>query len=121
MTISRRGFLSFGLFSAPEPSPPVVPPVAPVAAPPVAPVAAPPVASPATPVLKGVVPQINTRQCLAWTGQSCTVCRDVCPIPHAIRLVAMMPRINDARCDGCGLCVSKCPIPTLAFKSGENV
>jgi MinD superfamily P-loop ATPase len=115
MSISRRGFLSFGLFSPAEPvlPPPVVAPVAP------APVATPvPVAAS---VLKGAVPQINTRQCLAWTGQSCTVCRDVCPIPHAIRLVAMMPRINDARCDGCGLCVSKCPIPTLAFKSGENV
>lgn len=102
MSISRRGFLSFGLFSSSDPSPPVVSPVA-------------------APTIKGVVPQINTRQCLAWTGQSCTVCRDVCPIPHAIRLVAMMPRINEARCDGCGLCVSKCPIPTLAFKSGENV
>lgn len=114
--ISRRGFLSFGLFSSSDPSPPVAPSVTPV----VAPVATPPVATPPVAV-KGVVPQINTRQCLAWTGQSCTVCRDVCPIPHAIRLIAAMPRINDARCDGCGLCVSKCPVPTLAFKSGENV
>lgn len=107
MSISRRGFLSFGLFSSSPPELPAAPVPAPVPVPVVAP--------------KGPIPQINTRQCLAWTGQSCTVCRDVCPIPHAIRLVAMMPRINDARCDGCGLCVSKCPIPTLAFKSGENV
>ncbi len=59
--------------------------------------------------------QIRTHDCLAHTGQACSVCVEHCPVPGAISLVENAPSIDTDRCTGCGVCHFVCPAPTNAI------
>lgn len=68
---------------------------------------------------------VNPDLCIPWSGRGeCIVCEEMCPIPEkAIVLeerplrsalgekrTAQAPVVLHARCIGCGLCESKCPV-----------
>ena len=44
----------------------------------------------------------------------CTVCRERCPVPGAIRWVNHAPRIDPRACTGCDVCHDVCPAPVNA-------
>ncbi|MHC5024917.1 MAG: 4Fe-4S dicluster domain-containing protein [Planctomycetota bacterium] len=50
--------------------------------------------------------------CLAHQSSFCTVCSEQCPVEGAIVLTDGRPRIEDARCTGCGVCFHVCPAPS---------
>lgn len=64
---------------------------------------------------------VMTSACLAWQGTPCWTCSERCPVPGAIVLDRGRPRIDLARCDGCGECVLACPAPHNALKLAEHV
>lgn len=56
-------------------------------------------------------------QCLAWNGVICVSCRFACD-EKAIKVDAMSrPSIENARCNGCGQCVSTCPQSALTVEA----
>lgn len=54
--------------------------------------------------------QVHTERCPAVRSPSffCSRCLDVCP-RNAIRLEGQHLEVNEANCDGCGLCEAACP------------
>lgn len=53
-----------------------------------------------------VIMKINPSSCLAWNKSICYSCKDVCP--KEIKYLGMFyPEILS--CNGCGLCISRCP------------
>lgn len=60
------------------------------------------------------VAKVISDSCVAWQWQGCTVCVDVCPVAGAIQLDNRgRPHVDDALCNGCGLCQTQCPAPSL--------
>lgn len=59
--------------------------------------------------------EIAPDPCLAYQGEACTACRDVCRDVKAIDLVAGLPEVDSGRCTGCGLCVGACPVKGSAI------
>ncbi|MFO1491751.1 MAG: 4Fe-4S binding protein [Kiritimatiellia bacterium] len=57
---------------------------------------------------------IQTHNCLAHQGTTCTACSERCPIPDAIRLTAGKPSVDPRICTGCGVCQHVCPAPNNA-------
>ena len=72
---------------------------------------------------------LDRSRCLPWSfGRNCMVCEEVCPVsPKAIwketvtelttygkEVVLHRPRVDPARCIGCGLCQHECPVNDLA-------
>lgn len=56
--------------------------------------------------------QIEVTTCVAFSGQACSVCVDVCPITGtAITLTEGLPQVLADACTGCGVCVHHCPTP----------
>lgn len=74
-------------------------------------------APPADPtrIAPGLVPAVIEHRCLA-TRSFCSVCSERCAVPGAIVVELGRPRVDPARCDGCGRCVLTCPAPVLAFE-----
>ena len=61
---------------------------------------------------------VNERSCIAWDWKGCTVCVDECP-QDAIALDEQgRPLVDDALCDGCGLCELICPSSSLRSYGG---
>jgi ferredoxin-type protein NapG len=59
---------------------------------------------------------INTDRCIAWTGGSCLVCYEVCPVRDAISLIdETRPVFRSDLCVGCGRCVYACPAQPKAL------
>ena len=53
---------------------------------------------------------VDRGHCVTYSGQSCTACVTVCPVPEAIAVSAEgHPVVEEHRCIGCGLCVRACP------------
>lgn len=73
------------------------------------------VAGAVTAIAHDQVPAVLAHRCLA-TRSFCSVCAERCPVPGAIVVELGRPRVEPARCDGCGLCVLTCPAPVLAFE-----
>lgn len=57
---------------------------------------------------------IQGRYCLAYQNGFCSVCREHCPEPGALRWVDNVPSIDLERCTGCALCHEVCPAPKNA-------
>ena len=76
--------------------------------------AAPAAALPALPAFSGVV-RVRQHSCLAWQRSFCSVCVERCPVPGAILVAQGRPRVDPARCTGCGICVAACPAPINGF------
>ncbi len=52
---------------------------------------------------------LDQEQCIAYKGESCQVCLDVCPLPEkAIEMKEGQPVILDNLCTGCGVCSFAC-------------
>ncbi len=49
--------------------------------------------------------------CLAHQKSFCSVCVERCPEQGAVVVTLGKPRIDPARCTGCGLCADACPAP----------
>lgn len=63
----------------------------------------------------GVV-RVRPDACLAHRS-ICSSCSERCPVPSAIVLDALgRPRVDESLCNGCGICLSVCPAPVLAFE-----
>ncbi|BDE97867.1 4Fe-4S dicluster domain-containing protein [Raoultibacter timonensis] len=61
---------------------------------------------------------VNERSCIAWDWKGCTVCVDECP-QDAIALDEQgRALVDDALCDGCGLCELICPSSSLRSYGG---
>lgn len=61
----------------------------------------------------GVAKVVNDA-CVAWDWGGCTVCADECPVEGALVIDEHgRPQVDDALCDGCGLCEQVCPAPSL--------
>ena len=71
------------------------------------------------------VAYIDQNRCIAWADRTdCIVCEEMCPVPEkAITLEpatvpgangaefqVKLPRVDRARCIGCGICEYKCPV-----------
>ncbi|RMH45050.1 MAG: ferredoxin-type protein NapF [Gammaproteobacteria bacterium] len=62
-----------------------------------------------------------SQDCLAKTGVACESCRDVCDV-RAIRFTPKLggwpvPHVDTEACNGCGFCVSVCPVNAVAMTS----
>lgn len=57
---------------------------------------------------------IQTYNCLAHQGTTCSACSERCPVPGAIRVNAGKPSIETSLCTGCGVCQHVCPAPANA-------
>lgn len=68
-----------------------------------------------TTIAPDLVPAVLEHRCLA-TRSFCSVCVERCPVAGAIVVELGRPRVDPARCDGCGRCVLACPAPVLAFE-----
>jgi ferredoxin len=67
---------------------------------------------------------VDRDRCLAWNGEPCIVCEEVCPLPSkAIWLEerdlpgpggqvqpVQLPHVDRTKCIGCGICENKCPL-----------
>jgi len=60
-----------------------------------------------------------------FEGKQCTLCADMCPIPHPLSAIAMVPDAGGGNrpeiydgCIGCGACQEVCPtsIPSIVIK-----
>lgn len=61
--------------------------------------------------------KIDPLKCLAWSGSICSSCKDVCP--REIRFVGMFyPEVLD--CNGCGFCISRCPMDAIKYNQKER-
>lgn len=48
--------------------------------------------------------------CLAYQGQECVVCSEMCPVPGVITVTEdLKPSFHLPKCVGCGTCVYSCP------------
>lgn len=57
--------------------------------------------------------RLDPATCLAWTSDSCNLCYEECPY-DAIELDGNgMPVVNEALCNGCGVCEYVCPVLSL--------
>ena len=70
--------------------------------------------APAAPVPKIGLARIQTMDCLAHQGSTCSTCHERCPVPGAIRLDGGRPTVVDEACTGCGMCHHVCPAPRNA-------
>ncbi len=60
------------------------------------------------------VAKVLSDACVAWDWGGCTICADVCPVEGAITLDDRgRPHVDPQLCDGCGLCETECPAPSL--------
>lgn len=60
------------------------------------------------------VAKVISDACVAWDWGGCTICADVCPVDGAITLDDRgRPHVDELLCDGCGLCETECPAPSL--------
>ncbi|WP_304426702.1 4Fe-4S dicluster domain-containing protein [uncultured Adlercreutzia sp.] len=60
------------------------------------------------------VAKLISDACVAWDWGGCTVCADVCPVEDTVTLDEHgRPHVDEARCNGCGLCELECPAPSL--------
>lgn len=60
------------------------------------------------------VAKVVSDACVAWDWGGCTICADVCPVEGAITLDEQgRPHVDGQLCDGCGLCETECPAPSL--------
>lgn len=57
---------------------------------------------------------LQTFNCLAHLGTTCSSCSERCPVPGAIRLTDGKPSVDPALCTGCGVCQHVCPAPVNA-------
>ncbi|MBL8642869.1 MAG: ferredoxin-type protein NapF [Rhodospirillaceae bacterium] len=56
--------------------------------------------------------------CLAQNGVTCLSCRDACgetAIQFQIAKGGVIPALNADRCNGCGACVSVCPVNAISL------
>lgn len=60
--------------------------------------------------------RVRPSLCLAWQGSFCSTCSERCPVEGAITVEVGRPRVVEAQCNGCGLCVQVCPAPLNAFE-----
>lgn len=60
------------------------------------------------------VAKVISDSCVAWGWGGCTVCADKCPVEGALVIDERgRPQVDEALCDGCGLCEFVCPAPSL--------
>lgn len=59
--------------------------------------------------------RVTEHLCVAYHGQSCTVCADECPVQGAITLEEGKPTVHETICTGCGVCRHVCPAPENAI------
>jgi len=65
------------------------------------------------------VARVRADACLAYRS-FCSACAERCPLPNAIVVDALgRPRVDESLCDGCGVCLTVCPAPVLAFEIVE--
>ncbi|HEY5802713.1 MAG TPA: ferredoxin-type protein NapF [Lysobacter sp.] len=60
--------------------------------------------------------------CLTRHGVVCSSCRDACPeraIAFPLSTSVPMPLIDAARCNGCGACVSVCPVAAIDLRPAQ--
>jgi ferredoxin-type protein NapG len=57
---------------------------------------------------------IQTYNCLAHLGTTCSSCSERCPVPGAIRVNDGKPSVDASLCTGCGVCQHVCPAPANA-------
>ena len=72
-----------------------------------------------------ILPPIATISdaCLARQGIACQSCGDVCP-QDAIRFRPrvggpFLPEVNEALCNGCGVCMAPCPAEAIAVAASQ--
>lgn len=58
---------------------------------------------------------IDSTDCIAYQGTTCTVCIERCPVENAITMEAGLPKIDQDICTGCGVCLYVCPAPSNAI------
>lgn len=64
-----------------------------------------------------VIMKISPNSCLAWNKSICYSCKDVCP--KEIKYLGMFyPEIIS--CNGCGLCISRCPNDAIKIQRREE-
>jgi len=65
------------------------------------------------------VARVRADACLAYRS-FCSACAERCPVPTAIVVDALgRPRVDESLCNGCGVCLTVCPAPVLAFEIVE--
>lgn len=67
------------------------------------------------PLPAGMVPVVIPARCLA-PRSFCATCVERCQAPGALVMDGALPRVVEAACTGCGLCVAVCPAPIMAFE-----
>ena len=56
---------------------------------------------------------LNRQTCLAWTSSSCNLCYEECPYEAITLNDQGLPAVDEARCNGCGVCEYVCPVLSL--------
>ncbi|OUO92533.1 hypothetical protein B5F40_01175 [Gordonibacter sp. An230] len=57
--------------------------------------------------------KLDRATCLAWTSSSCNLCHEECPYDAIALNADGMPIVDEALCNGCGVCEYVCPVLSL--------
>lgn len=57
--------------------------------------------------------RLDRETCLAWTSDSCNLCYEECPYEAIVLNASGLPVIDEALCNGCGVCEYVCPVLSL--------
>lgn len=64
---------------------------------------------------------VHKDRCIAWNRGTCSVCSEACPYGAITQDANGRPAVDEAACNGCGICENVCPALTARSYMGGTV